>query len=43
VTPADGKSDVSEARVVALKNGKFLVSSLKADGELQGHLVSCKY
>jgi hypothetical protein len=43
VTAADPKNDVAEARVVSLGNGKFLVSSLKADGELQGQLVSCKY
>jgi hypothetical protein len=41
VTPAE--ANVSEARIVALGTGKFLVSSLRADGQLQGQLVSCKY
>jgi hypothetical protein len=35
--------NVSEARVVSLSSGKFLVTYLQGDGQLSGQLVSCKY
>ncbi|HEX3344728.1 MAG TPA: hypothetical protein VHS09_09160 [Polyangiaceae bacterium] len=35
--------NVSEARVVSLSTGKFLVTYLQGDGQLSGQLVSCKY
>jgi len=41
VSPAD--VNVSEARIVSLVSGKFLVTYLRTDGQLSGQLVSCKY
>jgi hypothetical protein len=35
--------NVSEARVVSLSTGKFLVTYLQGDGQVSGQLVSCKY
>jgi hypothetical protein len=35
--------NVSEARVVSLNSGKFLVTYLQGDGQVSGQLVSCKY
>jgi hypothetical protein len=35
--------NVSEARVVSLASGKFLVTYLQGDGQVSGQLVSCKY
>jgi hypothetical protein len=35
--------NVSEARIVSLASGKFLVTYLQGDGQLSGQLVSCKY
>ena len=33
----------SEARIVSLESGKFLVTYLQASGQVSGQLVSCKY
>jgi hypothetical protein len=33
----------SEARIVSLASGKFLVTYLQANGQVSGQLVSCKY
>jgi hypothetical protein len=41
VSPPD--ANVSEARIVSLVSGKFLVTYLRTDGQLNGQLVSCKY
>jgi hypothetical protein len=41
VSPAD--ANVSEARIVSLASGKFLVTYLRSDGQLGGQVVSCKY
>jgi hypothetical protein len=41
VSPTD--ANVSEARIVSLVSGKFLVTYLRTDGQLNGQLVSCKY
>jgi hypothetical protein len=41
VSPPD--VNVSEARIVSLVSGKFLVTYLRTDGQLNGQLVSCKY
>jgi hypothetical protein len=35
--------NVSEARIVSLSTGKFLVTYLQGDGQISGQLVSCKY
>jgi hypothetical protein len=36
-------ANVSEARIVSLATGKFLVTYLQGNGEVHGQLVSCKY
>ena len=36
-------ANVSEARIVSLATGKFLVTYLQGDGQVSGQLVSCKY
>jgi hypothetical protein len=36
-------ANVSEARVVSLASGKFLVTYLQGDGQVRGQIVSCKY
>jgi hypothetical protein len=41
VSPAS--ANVSEARIVSLASGKFLVTYLQGNGEVDGQLVSCKY
>ena len=35
--------NVSEARIVSLSTGKFLVTYLQGDSQLSGQIVSCKY
>jgi hypothetical protein len=35
--------NVSEARIVSLATGKFLVTYLQGDGQVSGQIVSCKY
>lgn len=41
VTPEG--TNASEARIVSLANGKFLVTYLQGTGEVDGQIVSCKY
>jgi hypothetical protein len=41
VSPPD--ATVQEARVVTLQSGKFLVTYLRADGQISGQMVTCKY
>jgi hypothetical protein len=41
VSPPD--ATVQETRVVSLQSGKYLVTYLRTDGQIQGQMVSCKY
>jgi hypothetical protein len=41
VSPPD--ATVQEARIVSLQSGKYLVTYLRSDGQINGQMVSCKF